>query len=358
MTLPTIPSEFPCPAGDIISLPTKKELVDALNKIAQIPSKLKVYMVELGDELTAEVRETIEGIIKDIETLMDSIANILSPYWKKGTIRNWQKEAKDAITELLEELHIYVPVKIMDLIGKLIPVTMSVTIMGIDIDLLKFITKEEQERIKKQIEDDIDSFYILVPECYRTFDGTFGLKVNEWKAKVTFSYLKSEIMDWINNYYFKIFEKLISVFKTVWDALSLPSLPTPFVFDLEGLLNGMIADARSKFKDSPEKMREYMLKQIEGISIAGFDLMTIIGGKIDETVTSVEDQINEFIVDLRDFKINWKKKLLFDWVKIIKSFLDAIGLGAIFDFVALTFCDFLKIIGFPMKIDITVPSTV
>ena len=51
MTLPIIPSKFPCPAGDIISLPTKKELVDALNKIAQIPHPFTVLEKGYDKEL-------------------------------------------------------------------------------------------------------------------------------------------------------------------------------------------------------------------------------------------------------------------------------------------------------------------
>ena len=41
---------------------------------------------------------------------------------------------------------------------------------------------------------------------------------------------------------------------------------------------------------------------------------------------------------------------MFDWVKIVKKFFKAIGLGAIFDFMFLTWCDFLKLIGMPMNI--------
>lgn len=359
MVLPTIPSEFPCPGGDIFDLPTRSDLTNAINEIAQVPSKLKAYMVGLGDDLTAEIKEQIEEIISTIETLMEGIGDILSPYWKKGQIRNWQKEAKDAIQELLQEFHIYIPVKVMELIGKIIPVSFTVNLLGISIDVLKIITPKEQEKIKKQIEENIDKFYKLVPEVYRTFDGSYGLDVDEYKAKITWQYLKSEIMDWITNSVAKLFEELIDKFKDIWKALKLPAIPLPlFDFDLEGILKGIIDSAKAKFKDAPEKFRQEVKDKLLGLEIAGFKLKSIIGGTIDETVLSIEDQINEFINDLRDFKINWKKKLLFDWVKIIKKFLDAIGLGAIFDVIAITFCDLLKLIGFPFKIDITIPQEV
>ena len=79
---------------------------------------------------------------------------------------------------------------------------------------------------------------------------------------------------------------------------------------------------------------------------------------IDLSVQSLEDKIANMISDFKDFKVNWKKKLLLAWVKTVKEFLDAIGLGAILDLLTLTFCDLLKLIGFPFKIDITVPKMV
>ena len=62
------------------------------------------------------------------------------------------------------------------------------------------------------------------------------------------------------------------------------------------------------------------------------------------------------LLALEDFKLNWHKKILFDWVKIVKKFLSAIGLGGLFEFVFLTWCDFLKLIGMPFSIDLKLPA--
>jgi Asp-tRNA(Asn)/Glu-tRNA(Gln) amidotransferase C subunit len=96
-----IPTAFACPNDDIFSLPTKEDLTNAINKIAQVPSKLRVAIVEMGEEIAEDVKKEIEDIIKTIEDFIETISEILSPYWKKGQIRNWQKEANDAITEFI-----------------------------------------------------------------------------------------------------------------------------------------------------------------------------------------------------------------------------------------------------------------
>jgi hypothetical protein len=358
LILPVIPNSLPCPDGTIINLPTKADLTNALAKIGDIPSQLKVYLVTNASEITAEAREQIEKVIKDVEDFMDKLADIASPYWEKGTIRNWGKEARDAVEEMLQEFHIYVPVKIMELISKIIPVSFKVNLLGIEIDVLKILTKEEQTNIKTQIGNKIDKFYALLPDSYKVFDGDFGIECNEWKAKAIWKYLKSEIMDWVTNSIFKLGEKLIGKFKEIWDSLGLPKLPTAFEFDLESLIAGWKAIAKAKYGEKTKEYRDYIKNKLDSLTIAGIDLATIIGGKIALSVQSIEDEINSLISDFRDFKINWKKKLLFMWVETVEKFFKAIGLGKIFDFINLTFCDLLKLIGFPQTIDITVPKSV
>ena len=357
-TLPVIPTSLPCPDGTVLDLPTKADLTNAIAKIGDVPSQLKVYLVTHADEITADAKEDIEKVIKDVEGFMEKLQSLASPYWEKGTVRNWGKEAREAVEELLQEFHIYVPVKIMELISKIIPVSFNVTILGIDIDVLKVLTKEEQTKIKNQINENIDKFYALLPDSAKLFDGEFGVKCNEWKAKYTWKYIKTEIMDWVTNSIFKLGEELIGKFKEIWDALGLPSIPDIFAFDLEALIATWKATAKAKYGEKTKEYKEYIKKKLESLKIAGIDLATIIGGKIELSVQSLEDEIANMIADFRDFIVNWKKKLLLAWVKVVKEFLDAIGLGAILDLLTLTFCDLLKLIGFPFKIDITVPSAV
>ena len=73
----------------------------------------------------------------------------------------------------------------------------------------------------------------------------------------------------------------------------------------------------------------------------------IMGGENISTNSSIEDRLKKFEAKLDDFVKNWQQKLLFAWVKLIKKFIQAIGLGALIDLILLTFCDFLKLIGNP-----------
>ena len=369
--IPQVPSAFPCPPGDIFNLPTKEELLNAINKIAQIPSEIKSFLVEKKDEISEDVAKELQKISDEISEFMEKIADILSPYWQKGTIRNWQKEAKDAITELLQELHLYIPTKILEIISNIIPFNFNISVLGIEINLLKIFTKEEQLRIKTQIAEDVDKFFAMVAEEFQGFKADFGVLCNEWKAKLTWQYIKTKIQELLTNGLHGIFGKLIDKFDEIWDALGLPSIISLFTLDVGALIENAIAslrkkrdelvekvqnaegEAREKLEEELARINADILGVIEDLSIFGFNVRSIIGGIIDESVTSLEEKIMEFKLALEDFKQNWQKKLLMEWVKIVKKFFDAIGLGKIFEFLTFTFCDLLKLIGFPFAINIS-----
>lgn len=501
-----IPSGFNCPDGDIFSLPTKADLINTFNEIASIPGKLQAKVLEMKAEkekeiaeltekmksiddpeelakiqeeikakenyienvLFGEIKEKIDETIADIEAFIEDLADILSPFWQKGSVRNWQKEARDAFTELLQEFHTYIPTKIAEFVSKLVPFNFTISIMGLSIDILRLVTspsyknelidqiagknyltqiiskkkqladlqeqqkstpddKELQEKIdtlKKEIEDLekkreewVDKFFKMIPEELRQFDGEFGVIDVEAKAKLVWKYIKTEIKEWIQNAHVKAFEKLISIFKEIWDLLGLPKLPFSeliaiMTLDIGALIEARIASIKAKFQSSKagklvkikqlnkqieelkEKLaahdismddhiklseeldkleeekrllEEDLLKEvnefhtavrdaISNINIFGFDLRKIIGDEIKSTAESIEEEIADFALELKDFKANWHKKLLFSWVKIVKKFFNAIGLGKIFKPLFLTFCDILKLLGMKFDINIKMPD--
>lgn len=445
---------LPCSGG---TLPTKADYVNVMNQISQIPSNLESMLVdaqadalvkvedlkrqareaegEAKAQLDAEIeklesmdfgleiQKEIEDQIQDITDMIEGVGDILSPWWQKGQIRDWEKEAEDAFTELIQDYHIFIPMKIMDLISSIIPVTFTVPILGLTIDVLKISTAEEQERLKQQISGDtegfkaqlqqlkddfesgklkqdaydsamdelqetknqiIDTFYGLVPSEYQYFNGEFGVECAEWKAKLTWSYIKNEIMAFVTGSLFELFDKLIGKFKAIWDPLGLPSLPTMLDFDIAAWIRGQVDLAKAKadreitrIQDQAEqlekdienfdmdaeisKVKEDLMSQITDLSLPfpapfNISIQDVIGGDIDKKIICLEDEINQLTTAARDWFENAKKGLLFDWVKIVKKFFNAIGLGAIFDFIDLTFCDVLGMIGIPTSFDVTLPE--
>jgi len=505
-----ISDNLPCPEGDIFSLPTKAEIINAFNQIAAIPGKLVGKVAEMRaerekriadlykrldeEDLTEEERteilkqieeeenfiktkiegefqEAIDKVTRTIEEFREKISDALSPFWdKEGQNRDWQKEARDAFTELLQDFHTYIPTKIAEIITKLIPFDFKINVLGLEINILKLATnpsygkeikeqiagknfvtqivskqkqlKELNEKLAKGVEDGslsaeeiaeieeeivkleeeiaelykkksewVDKFFQLIPEEFRQFDGEFGVLDDDAKAKLTWKYIKTEIKEWIQNWYMKAFQKLIGIFDKIWKLLGLPDGPWSKLtdimnMDIGALIEAKIQSIKDKWKETRiakkraikkldeeieeinkkledenlgEEERQKLLKELDEkhaekekieqelkdaaaefhkkvhekiseLSIFGFDIMKIIGGKIESTTESIEELIADISLELKDFKANWHKKIMFDWVKIVKKFLSAIGLGKIFDFMFMTWCDFLKLLGMPTNI--------
>ena len=481
MTSITIP--LPCPEG---GLPTKADLTNMFNKITAIPSDIEAKLAEFKQQVATDTEETLDRIrnleeeiamksgeerarleadlealkngedplgivteieekIKEVEDAIDDVATFFEPYWEKGkTVRQLEKEAEDAFTELVQEFHIFIPVKMMEMISKVIPVEFAVPVMGLSIDVLRLISEPSyQEELKAQIsgwteeyttkletlqadlesgkleqdaydsalgrlEDEkakiLDKFYMLVPEQYRLHDGEFGVKCEEWKAKLTWSYIKNEIMEWCTMSLFKLFDKLIGKFKEIWDALGLPDLPVPLSFDMAEWVRAIIdavvdkyteeqnrilgdleklqsLDVEQEVKDKITQLEEDvknfdaqtelenelnqigldMIDEILETSIplpAPFDitLMEVFGGEIEGKVTCLEERINQIVTAARDWKIISMKELFNIWLRKIKKFLSAIGLGKLLDFLDLSFCDVLELIGLPLEIELPLPD--
>ena len=442
--------ELPCSDS---TLPSKADFVNLFNQISKIPTDLKMQVNEYRTQIRSKVNdaekklkglslkeiekgidkeigkaelqaiEEIESKIEELEGIMEDIADLLAPYWKKGKVRDWEKEAEDAIEELIQEYHIYIPLKMLELINKIIPISFEVDILGFSIDVLKITDPAYQEELVNQIsgyteeyfakleqleadfksgklEQDaydsakgmlndeaakvLDAIYKLVPEELRYYDGEFGLVVNEYKAKLTWKYIKSEIMDWCTNTLHKMFTKLIEKFKEIWDALGLPKIIDLLNFDAETWIRLQIDLAKEKMNreieriedqveqlekdieefDSDEeisKIKKQMIDEIMDLSIplpSPFDLTLreIFGGDIDKTVISIEQEIDKLVAAAKDWKTVVVKELLNIWIKKIKKFLDAIGLGKLLDFLTLTFCDVLELLGVPTSFDITLPE--
>ena len=535
-----IADSFPCPEGDLFSLPTRAEITNAFNEIAGIPGELVAAVQErkanrekeiaelqellknpdLTPEEITEIQKQIEekekfiqtaivdGLQKQVDEIdqtitdfVEDLGDILSPYWQKSEQkRDWPQEARDAFTELLSEFHTYISTKVAELISKIVSISFTVNILGLQIDVLKLVVspnyrkelqdqiagksftlqivakrkrlaevekeieeiidnideeefaivptemtelgfedvviipgteaqrpaqadklkellaeerklKEEIEALEKARSEHVDRFFSLIPEEFRQFDGEFGVLDEEAKAKLTWKYIKTEIKEYIQQGLVKVFQKLIDKFDEIWDALGLPSLPFSELLaiinlDIGALIRAKIDSLKEKFKqtklgkikqinavkkeieeinkkleneslseeertklleelekknaekkaledDLLKEVREFnetVLSLIEEIQIFGFDITAIIGGKIESFTESVEEKIAEISLELQDFRLNWHKKIMMEWVNLVKKFFNAIGLGAIFDLLTLTWCDFLKLIGMPFTI--------
>ena len=130
-----------------------------------------------------------------------------------------------------------------------------------------------------------------------------------------------------------------------------PALAKAELESLEGTLTGQdLIDARNK---AMEKYTKATLDGLGGLSIAGFGVLDLLGGEIDDNVVNLEFQVARITQKLKEFKENWQTFLLKEWMNKVTAFFDAIGLGALTQWITFDFCMFMTLIGIPKTIDLS-----
>lgn len=224
----------------------------------------------------------------------------------------------------------FIQKEILEMINEVFTIDFKCVIMGIEIDILEFLS--DPTSIKDSIDlEDIDSLYDLVPAEYRV-----------WNKFDTADFKKQSIIDYINSEVARIqnlllsggFTGLIDKFDEIWDSLGLPSFPALETLDLEALI-------RDKTKE-----------ELEQVNLFGYSLLDLLGGEFNENVEIPEFSKERLLKRAREFKEEWQTYLIKLWMEKVTSFFDAIGLGALTQWITFSFCDYLKLIGFPSVIDL------
>src|SRR6056300_1202692 len=100
-------------------------------------------------------------------------------------------------------------------------------------------------------------------------------------------------------------------------------------------------------------IRSEVAKKMNLLLHGGFTgLIDLLGGAFDNNVDIDEYNKERLLKRAREFAEEWQTYLIKKWMEKVTSFFDAIGLGALTQWITFTFCDFLTIIGFPTTIDL------
>jgi hypothetical protein len=364
---------IPCPAT---LLPTKAELVNIFTELASVPSKIEAELAaaeqrlafdpNISDSVRAELeqqilnfRQTADDIRKRIDQIKDSLGNfpisVTDPVYNGVSIPDLEWERR--MTALTQEYHLYVQSKMMEIIDAVLPISFSIPVLGLSIDVVKiFSDAGYRAGLKAQIQQNVDSFHNLIPEPYKSYAGENGIDSDAIKAEITWSYIMGQLKKGGLKILYDAFGGLIDKFKTIWNALGLPALPALTDLNVRGLIEGRIASLKAQLKSAPDdiknEIRQAILDAIDSISVAGFGIDQIIGGDIDTYVTSLEQKIERKLEALRDFGEDWPEYLIRQWMQKVTAFFNAIGLSALTQWITFNFCQFLKLIGVPTSIDI------
>ena len=343
---------LPC---DSVLLPKPTDLVNIFNNIINQISLLEMNGLEKEAQQLRDLLESIEDLLGSFPI------SISDPVFPTITVPEIEWERR--ITAIIQEYHLFVQVKIMEIVNTVLPISFSVPIMGLSIDVVKLFTDPNYKvTLKAQIAADVDTFYALIPDTYKTFDGTYGLEVNDFKAEAVWNYIMSQLNKGALGILHGAFAGLIDKFSSIWETLGLPALPALTDLNVESLIRARIQTIEAQIKAAPQDAKEALRREglaaLEKISLVGYTLMDLLGGEPNDFVESMEKKMDRFKTRLRDFGEEWPKFLILEWMEKVTAFFEAIGLSALVQYITFTFCDFLKIIGLPTSIAIPAGITV
>jgi len=344
---------LPC---DSVLLPKPVDLTNIFNSIINQISILEMSGLE-------KEAQQLRDLLESIETVLGSFPmSISDPVFPTLTVPEIEWERR--ITAMIQEYHLFVQVKIMEIVNTVLPISFSVPIMGLSIDVVKLFTDPNYKTtLKSQISADVDKYFALIPDTYKTFDGTYGLEVNDFKAEAVWNYIMSQLNKGALGILHGAFGGLIDKFSTIWSPLGLPALPALTDLNVEALIQARIQAIEAQIKnttdiDAKEALRREGLAALEKISLVGYSLMDLLGGEPNDFVESLEKRMDRFKTRLRDFGEEWPEFLIKEWMQKVTKFFEAIGLSALVQWITFTFCDFLKLIGLPSTISIPSGITV
>jgi DNA-binding ferritin-like protein (Dps family) len=369
-------AEFSIPCNGTL-LPTKADLANIFVKIADIPSQLQVEAEKIraqidGPNVDQAVREALRKKIAPIEAQAEQVREILEkvdkalgnfpisaskPYYKSLKIPDDEWERK--MSALTQEYHLYVQAKILEIINNVLPVSFTIPVLGISVDIVQlFASASYRASLKQQVVDEVDALSNIMPDAYRSYEGKLGVYSKEIKAQGVWSYIMTMVKKGAIKLIHQAMAGLINKFKTIWDTLGLPPLPVLLDLGVEGIISSIVGSLKAQAEGAAEEVRlkiyQEIIDKLESINIAGYSLLDIIGGDIDDFVRSPEEKINRYVEAARDFGEDWPEFLLKKWMQKITSFLNAIGLSALTEWINFDFCKFLKLIGMPTSITVNV----
>jgi hypothetical protein len=330
-------------------LPKPGDLAISLKNLASLPPRLAL----LGYQ---DLANQIRTALKTIDDLLGNFPiSITKPVFGALSLPEYEWEIK--ARAIVAEFKLYVISKCLEIIGTIIDglVTIPVPFLG-NVNILRLFTDPEyRAEVKSRITNNLNGALAVVGRLGKSFSGEFGLEAPEMQVQEIWSWFVMEMTNLATAILHQALGTLIQMFNKIWKALGLPALVALVTCDVEALIEAAI-DSVSKLLPI-EQYYKMIVAALKAVNIFGFSLLDLLGGAYEDVTESAEITINRLISAAKDFAVKWPLYLIEVWMQAVTAFFNAIGLGALLQYIPFTFCSFLTLIGFPTSFAGLIPAT-
>jgi len=328
---------------------TAKPIIPCPEVVVPTADDVKQIFLAIGNRYGWQELQQIEEILG---------AFPLSHTWNKEKLDWPEIEWEGRIEALLEEYKIFPAVKIAEALSSLVPFDFEFTdpIFGIKVDVVRLVKEPEYKaELVQQMEDRFEELKDFLPDLSReNFDGTDGLDSPQLTMGQMFKEMIGEIKQMLTNSIYYAFEKLIKVFKEIWDALGLDFIPSLVIdiltFDVDGFMKSLKDKWKEIKEETGQSFKDYLLNiELPLIGLTVGDLINLNSDdkKTDCPQWDTQKIINKIKAYFRDFP----QMLIEEWMGKVTKFFEQIGLKFPIP-IPFTFCAFLEVIGVPKEINI------
>lgn len=422
--------------GGSSSVPAQAQSASPFAKLAQIPSKIegslqliikqaeqKIAILEMQleaavnagvDAVVQAAKEAtlaaeqaimstinqIKAMIKNIETLIDNIKSFFGSFpvsYNTNSLSKYKDVAEDwfkRITAAIKEYTTFVIVKIIQFLNSLIPESLEINILGLDIDLVKFFTDGTYFQQKKtEIAADINNFVQQLDAEFRSFSSyTTGKAVDFEKAAQAFmENLFAKCKEYIVNLFQAVIEALVKLINScdpcmkIISALKIPTIVDPTVSELDIMIKVQLAKVGNcapyiaqnitcpfTYSERLDALEDLKITLLDYVGVPEiYDIRRMYGlQSIDNPRLIFGDNVDEesiyqyYIDTMHNFVADWKFIRYQMFLQEVSSQIDKIadkiaGLSSVWNSIKLMFnstpSDIFQI-ALPKQITIPIPS--
>ena len=321
-----------------VLLPTPANLVNLFGNLITLAERAARSEID-------ELRDDAKKLKDIIQKLRETVLSPYDPKFKDLEIP--EKEYEIMLNRLINEYQTYVLAKIAEIINEVLPsFKFTVKIMGVEVEAIKFATdRAYRSEILGQI--DIDIMYDLLPPEYQSFKDKFdsadlrGKKINDF------------FEDKVKEFFLSPTVGILKALKDIGLSFAIPEDPSEIV-----------KVAIQEIKDDTKKDLNEKIDDLKSIKVGPFSVEEILGGELKDNVEINEFTFDRLVSKLISFAKDYFSYLFKQVLNKLTEALEGLGLGKLIEFLTFTFCDFLTLLGFPKKIDLsefggieTVPNT-
>lgn len=267
-----------------------------------------------------------------------------------SSVRSPSNENEFKLSGLLQMFDGFVLARLLSIIKNsgVIPINTNVLVLSsLSIDAIDFFSGSPSffSALHANVHENMHSFWDVMPDWSKFFGGEHGSNIPDFMFQTIWQYITLKLNLGMLTLLVDAVMALIKYISDLFPETDAPSLG--FNFNIAEEMTKASTSISSIISNSSISVKEKIM-MLAGISIFGYSFENIFGGSSESNIAFPEKTLHRMATLMMNFVINFLKVALFAAISQIMSFIQLLGapFNQMTQWLTLTFCSFLRLIGF------------